>query len=127
MMRYFLPVMSMVSLTGREELPEPWSQLTDQDDAPVWATAQLGGAAFVVSHNTRHFPPLASGKHVYQGIEYLTAVEFIEEILGREVGEVYVVPYRFEASFEVIAPARGDRARGPTFSSCPSPTTSTTS
>jgi hypothetical protein len=36
----------------------------------------------VISHNTRHFPPLVDGRHEYGGVEYLTAIEFIEGLLG---------------------------------------------
>jgi hypothetical protein len=28
------------------------------------------------------FPPLVQGRHIYRGIEYLTAIEFVEDVLG---------------------------------------------
>jgi hypothetical protein len=83
MLRYFVPVMELVTLRGYAG-SAPWPALSDPDDAPVWQTAVLGGARCVVSHNTRHFPPLVGGRHAYQGVEYLTAIEFIEELLGDE-------------------------------------------
>lgn len=92
MMRYFLPVMMMVSISGHDNLPTPWPELADPDDGPVWATAHLAGAHFVVSHNTRDFPPLVNGMHIYQSIEYLTAVEFIESVLSVDLAIAYKGP-----------------------------------
>lgn len=89
MMRRFLPVMTIASLSRREQLPAPWPGLSDPDDAPVWATARLAGAQYVVSHNTRHFPPLDQGKHLYEGVEYLTAIEFVEDVLGADAEAAY--------------------------------------
>jgi hypothetical protein len=92
MMRRLLPVMAMESIAGRDELPQPWPELTDPDDAPVWATAALAGARYVISHNTRHFPPLIDGRHAYAGVEYLTTVEFVEDVLGLDLPTVYNGP-----------------------------------
>jgi len=66
MLRYLLPVMRFVSLRDYAGL-EPWHELTDPDDAPVWQTAVLAKANYVVSHNTRHFPPLRHGRHAAEG------------------------------------------------------------
>ncbi len=92
MLRYLLPVMHTVRL--REFVgPSAWPQLMDVDDEPLWAAAILGPAAYVVSDNTRHFPPLVDvtgvdgapeQRHVYEGVEYLTAIEFIEDVLGAD-------------------------------------------
>lgn len=92
MMWYLLPVVTTVPLGGRRALPPPWPGLPDLNDVPVWATAKLAGAEYVVSHNTRHFPPLVRGKHVYDGIEYLTAIEFVEAVLGFAAAIVYRRP-----------------------------------
>jgi hypothetical protein len=92
MMWYLLDAMSMTSLAGRRPLPEPWPSLNDPDDAPIWATAQLAGAQFVISHDTRHYPPVVGGRHVYQGIEYVTTVEFVEDVLGLELTSIYGEP-----------------------------------
>lgn len=83
MMRHLLPVMELVTVRDYAG-PPPWPELSDQDDAPIWQTAIVGRARYVVSHNTRHFPPVADGRHEYGGVEYLTAIEFIEELLGDE-------------------------------------------
>jgi hypothetical protein len=84
MMLYLLPVMRHASL-HRCSGPEPWPTMQDVNDIPVWDTATAAGAAYVVSHNTRDFPPLVDGRHTWRGIEYLTAIEFIEEVLNADV------------------------------------------
>jgi predicted nucleic acid-binding protein len=96
MMRRLLDVMTIVSLAGGRVVPANPSPLRDPDDAPIWATAVLGGADFVVSHNTHHFPApveqrvLVRGaemvfrRHLHGGIEFLTAIEFIEGVLGAD-------------------------------------------
>lgn len=66
--------------------PGAWPTLTDIDDFPVWAAAKLGGAQFVVSENTRDFPPRGQdGRHIYEGIEYLTARTFLSRLARGEV------------------------------------------
>ncbi|MGH9175362.1 MAG: hypothetical protein ACRD1H_13445, partial [Vicinamibacterales bacterium] len=40
---------------------------------------------YVVSHNTSDLPPLVDGRHQWQGIEYLTAIEFIHDVLGEDI------------------------------------------
>ena len=84
MLEYLLPVMRIASLhdyTG----PEPWPELHDPNDIPIWDTATAAGARYVVSHNTNDFPPLVSGRHQWRGVEYMTAVEFIEGVLGEDI------------------------------------------
>jgi hypothetical protein len=88
MLRQFLPVMMLVSLRDYAG-PAPWPGLGDDDDAPVWQTAGVAGARYVVSHNLADFPPLVQGGHVYRGVEYLTAVEFVEDVLGEDVEAIY--------------------------------------
>lgn len=86
MMRHLLPEMRLVTLRGYSGL-EPWPGLTDVNDRPVWQTAIVARAQYVVSQNTRHFPPLVEGRHVYMGVEYVTVTEFIEDVLGASVAE----------------------------------------
>jgi hypothetical protein len=81
MLRYLLPVMRFVSLRGYAG-PAPWPGLPDLDDVPIWETAVVAGAQYVISLNTRHFPPLAEGRHMHGGVEYVTAIEFVEDVLG---------------------------------------------
>jgi hypothetical protein len=59
----------------------------------------VAGARFVVSENTTDFPPTvaehdpSSGRavlhHVYGGIAYLTAIEFIEDVLGEDAAQIH--------------------------------------
>ena len=86
MMRHLLPVMRLVTLRGYSG-PAPWPGLTDVNDYPIWHTAVVAGAQYVVSQNTHHFPPLVDGRHVYEGVEYVTVVKFIEDVLGATVAE----------------------------------------
>ena len=39
-------------------------------------------AQYVVSHNLADFPPLAQSRHQYDGVEHLTAIEFVQDVLG---------------------------------------------
>jgi hypothetical protein len=81
MLRRMIPVMTLVSLRGYAG-PGPWPTLRDPDDTPIWETAIVAGARYVVSQNTSHFPPLIRGRHTYGGVEYVTAIEFVEDVLG---------------------------------------------
>ncbi len=90
-MRFLVAVMRLYSLRGYAG-PDPWPELTDRDDAPIWQTAVIAGAQYVVSNNTRHFPPLVDGRHVYHGVEYVTAIEFIEDVLGLNAATFYERP-----------------------------------
>ena len=49
----------------------------------------VAGARYIVSHNVTDFPPLAQGRHVYGGIEYLTVIEFVEDVLGEDAAMVF--------------------------------------
>jgi predicted nucleic acid-binding protein len=91
MLRRLLSVMNLVSIRefiGRD----PWPGLRDENDAPIWATAVAAGAQYVVSHNTHDFPPLLAGRRVYADIEYLTTIEFIEDVLGENAAEILDAP-----------------------------------
>lgn len=104
MMRRLLPVMRLFTLRGYTG-PAPWPGLTDVNDYPIWQTAIVAGAQYVLSQNTRHFPPLVDGRHVYEGIEYVTVLEFIEDVLGASAAE-------FGESLPLGASLRSRRRRG---------------
>jgi hypothetical protein len=87
MLGFLLPDMRLVSLRNYTG-PGAWAGLSDPDDVPIWQTAVVAGAQYVVSQNTRHFPPLVRGRHVHDGVEYLTAIEFIEDVLGEDVAQL---------------------------------------
>ena len=63
-----------------------WPSFQDINDTPIWSLAKMIGANFVVSNNTRHFPPEDNGKRIYEGIEYVTARQFLD-IIGFEIQE----------------------------------------
>jgi len=91
MLRYLLRAMRLVSLRDVSG-PAPWPELRDPNDVPIWETAVAANAWYVVSHNVADFPPLAGGRHRYGDIEYLTAIEFVEYVLGAEAADVYERP-----------------------------------
>ena len=91
MLRRLLAVMRLVSIRDFVG-PAPWPELNDTDDEPIWATAVVAGAQYVVSHNVEDFPPLAEGRHVHGDTEYLTAIEFVEDVLGEDAGTMYGAP-----------------------------------
>lgn len=62
----------------RPPYPPPWETLTDLWDVPIWAAAVVGNAQYVVSENRRDYPPRQQdGRHVHQGIEYLSGHAFL--------------------------------------------------
>ena len=64
--------------------PPAWESLTDTWDRPIWAAAKLSGARYVISENSRHFPPLGQDdRHGHEGIVYLTGQAFIDLLAGR--------------------------------------------
>jgi hypothetical protein len=95
MLRYFLSAMGLVSVAIRP-LAMPRSPFADPDDEAIWVTSIIGNAQYIVSHNTSDFPPLVeetiahegrtfrAQRHLYEGVEFLTAIEFIEDVLGED-------------------------------------------
>lgn len=65
----------------RPPYPDAWESLADPRDVPIWAAAVDGGARYVVSDNRRDYPPRREdGRHIYQGIEYLSGREFLSRL-----------------------------------------------
>jgi len=91
MLRYLLRVMTLVSTRDVAE-PSPKPAHPPRPSVPARAPAFAAKARYVVSHNLQDFPPLIQGRHVYCGIEYLTAIEFIEGVLGEDGGGIYGAP-----------------------------------
>jgi hypothetical protein len=77
---------------GAEFSSAPVAVLDTSVLVPVWTTTAAADARYVISHNTTDFPPPVQGRHVYRGIEYLTTMEFIEDVLGLEVEALYGGP-----------------------------------
>ncbi len=68
-------------VTPAPPYPPVWETFTDSDDHPVWAAAKISAARYVISENTRHFPPPGrDGQHVHEGIEYLRGQEFLDRL-----------------------------------------------
>ena len=76
MMEWLLPSFELVN--PLPPYPTAWATLKDQWDHPIWAAAKEGGAQYVVSDNTRDYPPAqADGRRVFEGIEYVRGKEFL--------------------------------------------------
>jgi len=61
--------------------PLAWPTLRDSGDHPVWAAAVTASVDYIVSDNTKDFPPRdAQGRARYQGITYITFKDFIAGI-----------------------------------------------
>ena len=66
----------------RPPYPAAWDSLADPQDVPIWAAAIDGRAQYVVSDNRRDYPPRQEdGRHVYQGIEYLSGNDFLDRLV----------------------------------------------
>jgi hypothetical protein len=80
MMARMLPTFELVG--PLPPYPPAWPELTDYWDHPVWAAAVLGNAGYVVSNNSRHYPPRQTdGRHVFQGVEYVRGRTFLDSVL----------------------------------------------
>lgn len=99
MLRYLVKVMRLLSL--HEAVDPGTPPIIDPNDLPVWTTAVLANARYIVSDNTRDFPPLVEERtvttdgracllvqHRYAGVEWLTAIEFIQDVLGENPEDI---------------------------------------
>ena len=79
MMDVLLRALSLVDTGPTED--EPPITLRDIDDLHLVRAARLSGAGFVVSNNTHDFPPPdASGKHIFEGTEFITYPELLDKL-----------------------------------------------
>lgn len=97
------PIFSIAEASRRPPDAPP-SPIRDRRDEHLWNAALNAGAQYVVSHNTRDFPPavaIAAAasdsaappiRHIVHGIEFLTAIEFIESVLGEDAATLYAQP-----------------------------------
>ena len=85
MMLLMTPFFDVIDL--KPPLPKGWLGKVDPDDIPIWAAAKLEEVNYVVSNNTRDFPPENEGRYVYEGIEYITANNFLK-IIGFENDDI---------------------------------------
>lgn len=76
MMTWLLPCFEVV--TPLPPYPPPWHALGDVWDHPIWAAAKASRAQYVISENTRHYPPRqADGRHAFEEIEYIRGHAFL--------------------------------------------------
>ena len=72
---------TFITVDPKPPHPMAWVQLGDAGDVPVWAAAVAANVRYVVSENTRHFPPAdAAGVRAHRGIVYITATVFLGQI-----------------------------------------------
>ena len=57
----------------------PQGVLQDPDDEPILATAVVARASYIVSLNTRDFPPGS----VALGVRFITPTDFLAELVAR--------------------------------------------
>lgn len=82
MMATLLPTCELVA--PLPPFPPAWPSLTDRYDYPIWAAAVDGQAGYVVSENTRHYPPRQEdGRYVHANVEYMPARAFLNMLIGR--------------------------------------------
>lgn len=69
-------IASFAAVNPKPPFSEAWAD-ADTGDDHVWAAAVTAGVAYVVSENTRHFPPQGeSDRHEWAGIAYITPADF---------------------------------------------------
>lgn len=79
MMDILLPSFELVP--ALPPYPPAWESLSDRWDHPIWAAAKEGTAQYVISENTRDFPPCNSdGRHIHEEIEYIRGYAFLERL-----------------------------------------------
>ncbi|HWE64854.1 MAG TPA: PIN domain-containing protein [Chloroflexota bacterium] len=78
MMEILLSTPNWELVDPRPPYPPVWESLDDIWDYPIWAAAVVGHARYVVSNNTHDYPPAgADGRHVHDGIEYVSGTDFL--------------------------------------------------
>ena len=71
-----LLIASFATVDPKPPFSDAWPD-ADPGDDHVWAAAVAAGVAYVVSENTRHFPPRTeNGRQEWAGITYLTPAAF---------------------------------------------------
>ena len=78
-----LLISAFETVNPRPPYPDAWDRLSDADDHPIWAAAIAGKAQYVVSDNTDDYPPpQQDGRHIHQGIEYISGRDFLDLLLS---------------------------------------------
>jgi PIN domain len=77
MMKHLLPVFELVD--PRPPYPPAWPTLADEWDIPIWAAAKIGNAQYVISENTRDYPPRQpDSRYLCEEIEYVGGYAFLD-------------------------------------------------
>jgi hypothetical protein len=76
MMQWLLPSFELVN--PLPPYPPVWTNLADSWDHPIWAAAKMGQARYIISENTRDYPPemrmvaqCMKGSNIYKGRHFL--------------------------------------------------------
>ena len=98
MLTVLLRVMTFVSVVP--PFDTAWPAASDTADLPIWSAAVRSGAQFVVSHNLHDFPPRdADGLCAHGGIEFITAANFVADVLGLDLNAVAPLPILAKGRF----------------------------
>src|SRR5262249_51817316 len=99
MWQWLDPVMITVPASA-PPVGAPPCPLSDPPDAHLLNAPLPASASYIVSHNTNDFPPPTrivtdSGleiRHLAGGIEFLTTIEFVEDVLQLDAATLYGAP-----------------------------------
>ncbi len=70
-------IASFATVDPKPPFPEAWTD-ADPGNDHVWAAAAAAKVTYVVSENTRHFPPrTTNGTHEWADVAYLTPADFL--------------------------------------------------
>jgi hypothetical protein len=103
MLTALLQVMTFISVIP--PFDPAWPAASDAEDLPIWSAAVRSGAQFIVSHNLHDFPPRnADGLCAYNGVEFITTANVVNDVLGLDLDVVAPVPIPIAG--QVVHPRR---------------------
>lgn len=96
LMRILAPRLTLLTYTG-DPTASPWPHQPDPNDEPIWTTAVAAHADYVVSANTRDFPPNVAdpgrpARFAYFGIEYIEPRDFLEIVWSDDASDLEAEP-----------------------------------
>jgi hypothetical protein len=96
---------SVFSLVDSSQPHSSWPDPKDVDDQHLFVAAKRCDAGLVISENVRDFPPRAqSGKHAYEGVEYITYAALLKRLRRTQEDLLHVRPRRefFECQTSLV-------------------------